>query len=67
MIPQREKLSELYRRHAGNTERIVRAYANAERRGEVARPKGAARLDADAYARALLAEGLRKGWLVAGR
>ncbi len=65
MTKQRDTLRALYRRYAGNTERIVRAYAQAELRGEVPRAKGAARLAPDAYARALLAEGLRKGWLQA--
>ena len=61
-MKQREKMRELFAQY-GNTELLVRAYAHAEELGEVERRSNRYRLDSEAYARALLADGLRKGWL----
>ena len=60
---QREFMLRLFRDYRGNRERTVQAYADAERRGEVSRARNKYDLSAEAYARALLADGLRKGWL----
>jgi len=62
---QRDVMRELYRQQGGNEERVVRAYAAAEQRGEVRRDSNTHNVDALGYARALLRDGLRKGWLVA--
>jgi hypothetical protein len=53
----------LYREHRGNPEPTIRAFADAERRGDVRRSSNAYNIDAMAYARMLLADGLRRGWL----
>jgi hypothetical protein len=60
---QRDVMRQLYRQHRGNEEQVVRAYAAAEERGEIRRSSNRHGLDAEAYARALWADGLRKGWL----
>jgi len=39
------------------------AYGDAERRGKVSRASNKYDISSEAYARALLADGLRKGWL----
>jgi hypothetical protein len=51
----------LFREHRGDRERTVQAYADAERRGKVSRASNKYDLSAEDYARALLADGLRKG------
>jgi hypothetical protein len=56
-------MRELYRSHHGNKEAVILAYAAAERRGEVGRKSNVWALDAEEYARRLLADGLKKGWL----
>ena len=60
---QRDVMRRLYREHRGNEEGTVRAYAEAEQRGEVLRISNTHRLDAETYARALFEDGQRKGWL----
>ena len=60
---QREWMLRLFREHRGDREGTIQAYAEAERRGRVSRNSNTSRLSAEAYARALLADGLRKGWL----
>ena len=60
---QRDVMCELYRQCGADEERVVRAYAAAEQRGEVRRDSNSHNLDAVAYARVLLRDGLQKGWL----
>ncbi len=60
---QRDVMREIYNAHGPDMERVVREYAAAERRGEVARARNEKAITAEAYARALLSDGERKGWL----
>jgi hypothetical protein len=60
---QRDKMRELYRQCAGDEEKTITAYASAEERGEVNRRSNDYALNPEEYARRLLADGLRKGWL----
>jgi hypothetical protein len=60
---QRDKMKQLFVRHGGNEEVIVREYARAESRGEVLRSRNSHNLSAVTYARALLRDGKRKSWL----
>jgi hypothetical protein len=62
-MSQREMMRRVYRQSGAAG--AVRAYAAAERRGDVARVSDRYDLPAEDYARALLRDGLRKGWLVA--
>ena len=43
--------------------RVVEAYAEAERRGEVVRVRNSNHMSADEYASCLFADGIRKQWL----
>lgn len=63
LVSQRDVMRRLWLNCRCAAECAVRAYAEAERRGEVMRARNASGLDAEGYARALLADGLRKGWL----
>jgi hypothetical protein len=60
---QRDMMRDLYRQSDGDEERTVAAYAAAERHGLVERRSNSHDIDADSYARRLLADGLAKGWL----
>lgn len=60
---QRAIMSDLFVQHRGDTERIVSGYADAERNLEANRSSNTSKLAAEEYARALLNDGLRKGWL----
>ena len=60
---QRELMRRLYREHRGHAEKTIRAFAEAERRGEVRRASNVYNLDALSYARLLFADGRRRGWL----
>jgi len=60
---QRDKMRELYKQNAGDEQRTIAAYAAAERRGEVSRRSNDYGLNAEEYARRLLADGVRKGWI----
>ena len=53
----------LVTRSGGDLELIVQEYAAAERRGEVERKQNASGLTSEGYARALYADGVKKGWL----
>ncbi|GAB3869705.1 hypothetical protein GCM10028824_17170 [Hymenobacter segetis] len=46
-----------------NQERVIEAYANAERRGEIARGSNIYAKSSETYARGLWNDGMRKGWL----
>ncbi len=62
-MKQREKMREPAAKHGGDREAIVRAYAEAERRGEVRRESNSHKITPLAYAEALYNDGVRKGWL----
>jgi hypothetical protein len=59
---QRDMMRRLYHAHRGNDDQVVRAYASAELKGEVPRRSNSHGLDAETYARALLADSRRQGW-----
>ncbi len=60
---QRDVMARIYLAVGRDPERAVREYAAAERRGEVGRKSDKHGLDAETYARALLKDGQKKGWL----
>lgn len=60
---QREIMREIYARVGGNESRAIAEYAAAERAGIVQRKNNRSGLTPEAYARALLADGYKKGWL----
>ena len=60
---QRDLMREIHRRWTPDRERIIAEYAAAERRGEVERRGNKSGRSAEEYARALLADGEKKGWL----
>ncbi len=60
---QRAVMRELFVRHHGNPEQIISAYAAAECRGEAPRVSNRLGLKPTDYAKALLNDGLKKGWL----
>lgn len=60
---QRDVMRLLYREHSGDKAAVVAAYAKAEAEGWVARDSNEHKLDATAYAEALYADGIRKGWI----
>jgi hypothetical protein len=61
---QRSAMKEIYSRSSrNNLERVIKEYAQAERDGVVARTNNTHQKSPEAYARALLSDGLKKGWL----
>ena len=60
---QRSIMQRLFSEHARDIERTIAAYADAERSGDTRRARNDSKLSAEQYARALLNDGLRKGWL----
>lgn len=60
---QRETMREIYARFKRDSERMIREYATAERQGKVRRKENKSGRSPEEYARALLADGLKKGWL----
>lgn len=60
---QRALMRELMARYGGDMELVIQEYAAAERRGEVERKQNASGLTPEGYARALYADGVKKGWL----
>lgn len=61
MPTQRDVLCELFRQYRGDESAIVREYAAAERRGDVARQSNDYGLTAEDYARRLLEDARKKG------
>ena len=53
----------IYKTHNGDPALTCAAYAKAETDGRVYRKRGSLRLSPENYAKGLLADGLRKGWL----
>jgi hypothetical protein len=62
-MKQRDLMRHLFRRFNGDRAQIVAAYADAERRGEVARVRDTYGMSADDYASRLFADGIKKGWI----
>lgn len=62
-MKQRDMLRELFRRHGDRGDILVREYAAAERKGQVRRASNEYGLTAEEYARALLADARKKGWI----
>jgi hypothetical protein len=60
---QRDKMHECFRMHGPDADSVIRAYAEAERRGEVERKRNERGLTAEEYAAALWADAIKKGWL----
>jgi hypothetical protein len=60
---QRDVMRELNRRFGGDQDKVVAAYAAAERRGDVQRASNVRDIDPEEYARRLYADGVAKGWL----
>lgn len=60
---QRSVMLRIYEKYAPDEARIVREYAAAELRGEVQRVRNESGLSGEEYARALLADGRKRGWL----
>jgi hypothetical protein len=56
-------MRELVLRYGADTERVIREYAAGEARGEVRRDSNRNGITGDSYARALYADGAKKGWL----
>jgi hypothetical protein len=63
MPKQREVMRRIWTQHRPDEERAVCEYAAAERRGETPRSSNSHGWTPEQYARALLRDGLRKGWL----
>lgn len=61
---QRELMRSLFKLHDGDHALTCAAYAKAETDGRAYRKRGSLRLSPEDYARGLLDDGLRKGWLV---
>lgn len=64
---QRAVMRSIYAACSGDIERTISGYAAAERNGTVVRKSDISGMSPDAYARALLLDGLKKGWLDAAR
>ena len=64
-IAQRTMMQDVWRRNRPDELRTIHEYAAAERRGEVFRERNVHGVDAEEYARRLLEDGRRKGWLEA--
>lgn len=60
---QRDKLRELFEQHGADPEALVREYADAERKGIVVRRRGGSGVTPEEYARRLVADAAKKGWI----
>ena len=60
---QRDYMRELVKRFGADEERVIREYAEAEKRGDVERNRNAQNLTAEQYARALWNDSVKKGWI----
>ena len=59
---QRDFMRSLIAKHRHDADRVCKEYALAEERGEVRRKSNKNNTTADEYARALYADGDRRGW-----
>ena len=62
-VTQRNVMRDLHRRFGGDHDRVVAAYAAAERRGEVKRSSNVRNMTPEEYASRLYADGVAKGWI----
>lgn len=62
-VTQRDVMRDLDRRFGGDQDKVVAAYAAAERRGEVERGSNVHGMSPEEYAARLYADGVAKGWL----
>ena len=62
-MTQRDKMNELFAHYGGDEEATVAAYAQAEEKREIDRKSNTHNLDAISYAKALMRDGKRRGWL----
>ena len=60
---QRDVMRELDRNFGGDRDKVVAAYAAAERRGDVRRASNVRGMTPDKYASRLYADGVKKGWI----
>lgn len=63
MPSQRDVMREIFRRCRGDEELAIREYAAAERREEVSRSSNNYDMSAEEYARRLLEDARKKGWI----
>ena len=66
MPTQRDVMRRLYCQYGGDKTAVVRAYAQAERGGEVSRKRNEHGLTPEEYAEWLFRDGERKGWVQEG-
>ena len=62
-VTQRSVMRDLFAQHRGHHDRVIEAYATAERTGRVPRQSNVKGMTSDEYAQRLLNDGLKKGWL----
>ena len=62
-MTQRDKMRKLFARYHGNEVAIASAYAHAEENGEIQRKSNSHNLDSITYAKALIRDERKKGWL----
>lgn len=62
-MTQRDVMRNLNRRFNGDHDKVVAAYAAAERRGEVARASNVLDMEPEEYARRLYRDGVNRGWI----
>ncbi|MEO8274566.1 MAG: hypothetical protein ABI620_10910 [Chloroflexota bacterium] len=60
---QRDVMRDLYRRLGGNEDKVLAAYAAAERSGDARRASNMRNMEPGEYARRFYADGVAKGWL----
>ena len=60
---QRDVMRDLNRRFNGDHDKVVAAYAAAERRGEVTRASNVRVMEPEEYAERLYRDGVTKGWI----
>ena len=60
---QRDVMRDLNRRFGGDRDKVVAAYAAAERRGDVKRASNVRGMAPEEYAGRLYADGVKKGWI----
>ena len=62
-MKQRDKMRKLFVRFDGDRAKVIEAYAEAERRGNVERSRDGQNRSADEYASRLFADGICKRWI----
>lgn len=63
MDSQREKMQELWEKYKPDIKRVIKEYAACEKEGKVNRKSNKLKKSPNQYAKELLNDGLRKGWL----